>query len=1153
MSDVGTYGNEFFNLSFAKALELMPERMCDYRVVVMLMDRSHQCDSIDDAVDEAQHEDKNSKTKRTNSAIGARLVALVKTLHGGAEIVSMDEGGEDAIGTGKFVDDISNSIVYCNTVKRSRWVKDTLNINEVSEWGYKQAKREKDRAGRPSDLEKKLIKAGHLDASSRSFTRFAELESLRTARKKKVRKVISNVGVLSEGIDVPALDSICFLEDRKSEIDIVQAVGRIMRRPSKDSDKKYGYIIIPVMVDLQRDLFEQISSREDGWRILGQVLRALRSHDPRIETDLHERITIHPPPDPPKPNGNGKGSGEKPPGNGQKFPISFIDKLRAGFYNNVIPSIVASSGMNQEPEEVANLIEVAVHRAGEYFKQDNLESQLEEILDMRGHDKAASKSTDACTVAALILCNAMLMHERIVQSNNSQFENIAGVEEVRAHKTPEKLLVREWKRILEHDYEPVFRQPLNLLERIHYTGRVSSGVRVALNVLAENAVDTAERYAKMGMDHAGPLFQRVMKNKASDGAFFTLPVAATLVAELVLDSVAPPDDSRWCRPEIWESDAILDPACGSGTLLMAILTAVKRRAENLGASDQHISLIHKTMVESSLTGLDINPQSLQIAACQQTIGDTSVSYQEMGLWKMPHGAQGNADATVVGTNDVALGSLELLVDGLERKHQLDLGIERNTFFEKNLAKTKLSGIPSSTVEERLRNRLKRTRIAIFNPPYTNSTGRSDKFTEPVKKAMQRREAWIKDHAVKVFTEQIDVISSSSASTFFTPLINAVLDGNYGVVGKVMPTIACTTASGVNERKFFARQFHISNIVTLHGYGEPNWSTETDINESIMILTRDVDRDLPTTFVALRKRPSNQDEAVELAERIRSGDVGDWGKSMNWPRKYMLNGDWSPGIWFHMELAEVARLIRERSSKLFVNKGSWKQLYELADAYSTGPSLRQKRKWRISVDGEKPDIAVCKSKGESIHKCLLSNPETGYVAVNPNSKKRDIELMSNKYSRLLITEGQATDSGRLSAIAVSTPAVGGGWVPVSNVDEQTVKAWVVYLNSTLGRISILSLRRKKLNFGQYAVGDLKQLIVPVSKKREQVLPLLEAFEETKSMEVNQFRDGDCPARLKWDEAVSEVTGVSLNKLNKWRQLLNSEPSVLGNKAKDLVNN
>lgn len=58
-------------------------------------------------------------------------------------------------------------------------------------------------------------------------------------------RVLSNARCLSEGVDVPALDAVMFLSPRKSQVDIVQSVGRVMRLAP---GKQYGYIILPVAI-----------------------------------------------------------------------------------------------------------------------------------------------------------------------------------------------------------------------------------------------------------------------------------------------------------------------------------------------------------------------------------------------------------------------------------------------------------------------------------------------------------------------------------------------------------------------------------------------------------------------------------------------------------------------------------------------------------------------------------------------------------------------------------------------------------------------------------------------------------------------------------------------------------------------------------------
>ena len=93
--------------------------------------------------------------------------------------------------------------------------------------------------------------------------------------------VLSNARCLTEGIDVPALDAILFLQPRKSQIDVVQAfpaVGRVMR---KAQGKRHGYVILPVVVPSGEDP-ERALERNDAFSHVWQVLQALRAHDERL-------------------------------------------------------------------------------------------------------------------------------------------------------------------------------------------------------------------------------------------------------------------------------------------------------------------------------------------------------------------------------------------------------------------------------------------------------------------------------------------------------------------------------------------------------------------------------------------------------------------------------------------------------------------------------------------------------------------------------------------------------------------------------------------------------------------------------------------------------------------------------------------------------
>ena len=98
-------------------------------------------------------------------------------------------------------------------------------------------------------------------------------------------------------------------------------------------------------------------------------------------------------------------------------------------------------------------------------------------------------------------------------------------------------------------------------------------------------------------------------------------------------------DADWTAPAVWRAHKTVDLACGSGTLLAATLTDMKRRAREQGADEDQLAALQKLAWRRPIKGLDINPVSLQLAASQLTAGNHNISYRQMGLHLMPYGPQ----------------------------------------------------------------------------------------------------------------------------------------------------------------------------------------------------------------------------------------------------------------------------------------------------------------------------------------------------------------------------------------------------------------------------------------------------------------------------------------------------------------------------------
>lgn len=141
-----------------------------------------------------------------------------------------------------------------------------------------------------ADIEEqsKKLSMRHADGTMNALQKGELLDWLADPNKSSDEaRIVSNVRFLTEGIDVPTLDAVIFLAPKKSQVDIVQAVGRIMR---KSENKDYGYIILPIVIPAGEKP-ETILDNNKNYEAVWQIINALRSVDERFEA-MVDKINI---------------------------------------------------------------------------------------------------------------------------------------------------------------------------------------------------------------------------------------------------------------------------------------------------------------------------------------------------------------------------------------------------------------------------------------------------------------------------------------------------------------------------------------------------------------------------------------------------------------------------------------------------------------------------------------------------------------------------------------------------------------------------------------------------------------------------------------------------------------------------------------------
>ncbi len=399
-----------------------------------------------------------------------------------------------------------------------------------------------------------------------------------------------------------------------------------------------------------------------------------------------------------------------------------------------------------------NILEDSISEAAFHLKSDETLSALNKHFGLDNLKKSdQSKQADGSTIASLLMMNAAMLHQRI--ANGKWLTGVSDLETVKNDANVIRRITREWNGIMKHDFHPVIEPAIKAIEAVEDTGK-TAGLERALRHIATEAQRIAETYADMGADHAGPLFNKVMGNQASDGAFFTRPTAASLAARLTLDVCEPQD---WTDPEVWRAHKTVDLACGSGTLLAAMLTDMKRRAKAQGADDDKLAELQRIAVEEVLKGMDINPVSLQLAAAQLTAGNKDVRYRKMGLHLMPYGPHPDDP------NRISAGSLELLGQSgiVSRKGQFN--IPNSVIGSKQVWDSEDADLEDAVDAAR------DARIVIMNPPFTNRTNMGQKFSKDVQKKLRDRVDTMEQVLVNNDTKVVNFVNKSSIEPLFVAL------------------------------------------------------------------------------------------------------------------------------------------------------------------------------------------------------------------------------------------------------------------------------------------------------------------------------------------------------------------------------------------------
>lgn len=274
MDDEKVYGRIAYRLSFGKAVSL--GLLTDYKIVVMQVAE----DMMGSVMQKQYGEDKEVPLSDAAKFVGC-WKALFDRRHSKSvsELVTRGKhAAETAPDDSKRV--LHHAIAFAASIKDSKALSAKFRT-VIDDYTRNLEDTDQNKAMIAANHEVH-VEIDHVDGGMDTATRRNKLDWLAEKTADNECHILSNARCLAEGIDVPDLDAVMYLNARRSRVDIIQSVGRVMRRAP---GKEYGYIIIPVVIPLEADPDTILSS--GVYEVVWQVVRALRSHDERLDAIIN--------------------------------------------------------------------------------------------------------------------------------------------------------------------------------------------------------------------------------------------------------------------------------------------------------------------------------------------------------------------------------------------------------------------------------------------------------------------------------------------------------------------------------------------------------------------------------------------------------------------------------------------------------------------------------------------------------------------------------------------------------------------------------------------------------------------------------------------------------------------------------------------------
>lgn len=522
MDDEDIFGKEIFRIGFSEAVD--KKLLSDYKVIVFTIGENDIPPALQDAIANKNAEintDDASKLIGCINALSKRMIADSKML---AEVDPAP---------------MHKALAFCSTIAKSKQI--TTVFNTYKEAYYESMTEEQREAT-------VIVEADHVDGSMGATTRSEKLAWLKdTDTSGKGCHIITNVRCMSEGVDVPSLDAILFLSARNSQVDVVQSVGRVMRTAP---NKKFGYIIIPVVVPANASPEEALNESKD-FGTVWSVLNALRAHDDRFNATVNKIELNKNKPDniliggmSAGDNGNdGSGDGSVREGGVQYQSTLYFSELQDAIYARMVQKVGNKRYWSQWAADIAKIAERHRNRIIELIgKDEKHKNAFKKFMDgLHVNINPYVKDEEAIEMLAQHIITKPVFE--------ALFENYSFVENNVVSQSMAKILNLLDDEALDKEHET--------LERFYQSVRSRC-----------EGVDNAEAKQKIITELYDNFFNVALKTTVEKLGIVYTPVE---VVDFILYSVNDVLKKEFNRSLSDQNVHVLDPFTGTGTFITRLL------------------------------------------------------------------------------------------------------------------------------------------------------------------------------------------------------------------------------------------------------------------------------------------------------------------------------------------------------------------------------------------------------------------------------------------------------------------------------------------------------------------------------------------------------------------------------------------------------